>query len=394
MFLKLTIYFKYYLYLFISKITHRNTQNKVDKWKIYKELINEHLDKNKVVVDFVLSGGVGDYLIELNYIKYFQEKFKNEVLIRLIGNSRLIKIGNNDLSNSIDKIYNLKVVSINKLTKFGHIVLMFHSRFLKIVTDRNIKELSPAFQDYLNKHIDFYKQNKKLFRYSPAYDGLSNDFALICNKTRINQTDILNYFNITEDYILNFFISDKYLSKFNIVPNEYITLNNSIDSSFDISTATKIMPDTKFIELIESIVSLKLPYKIVILGNKKIEITNNTILNLTGNTSFVEFLSVLHFSRLHIGPEGGMVHIRKAFKSGKSVVYFGSTDPKFYGYSSNVNIENKHECYGYCEWLRDDWVNFCTKANCSGYCQKILKLDISLITHKINEVLTGQQQFL
>lgn len=62
-------------------------------------------------------------------------------------------------------------------------------------------------------------------------------------------------------------------------------------------------------------------------------------------------------SKLHLGVENGIVRLRRLVTDKPSVVLFGPTHPKMYGFSNNVNIF-KNICYP-CLWYTGNWMWKC-----------------------------------
>lgn len=79
-------------------------------------------------------------------------------------------------------------------------------------------------------------------------------------------------------------------------------------------------------------------------------------------TTLSDLVFLLGHSRLHIDGEGGLVHLAHSVGT-KSVVLFGATDPKVYGYPTNVNIY-ADKCPS-CWWQKAQWSTKCMKGHSS-----------------------------
>lgn len=98
---------------------------------------------------------------------------------------------------------------------------------------------------------------------------------------------------------------------------------------------------------------------IVQLGSEKSgEVIPGVDVNLRGKTTLAEAMIVLKHAKLHVDTEGGLVHIAHAVGT-RSVVLFGPTNIKFFGYPENRNL--LMAC-GDCWWLTNDWMLNCVRG--------------------------------
>lgn len=116
--------------------------------------------------------------------------------------------------------------------------------------------------------------------------------------------------------------------------------------------------------------------KIVQLGVSKdrCESVSNVDINLVGQTTFADVLTLLTKSILHIDGDCGMVHLRHFLCKKPSLVLWGPTSPKLRGYPENINLRaNVCNCE-FCEWLVGErWQTHCIKTNsCHGLCMEML----------------------
>lgn len=90
-----------------------------------------------------------------------------------------------------------------------------------------------------------------------------------------------------------------------------------------------------------------------------------------------------------IAIEGGFAHIAKAVGI-DSIVLFGPTTVKFFGYDNNINLRSS-TCSP-CWWRKNNWFTFCQKMNCTvtrdlpSPCMRDLKEDVVIdAIHKLME---------
>jgi ADP-heptose:LPS heptosyltransferase len=88
-------------------------------------------------------------------------------------------------------------------------------------------------------------------------------------------------------------------------------------------------------------------------------------LDLRGRTSFAQTAVVLKYASVHLDTEGGLVHLAKSMGT-SSVVAFGPTPVRFFGYDGNLNL-SPHEC-GDCWWISEDWATRCPRGMAKPAC--------------------------
>lgn len=96
------------------------------------------------------------------------------------------------------------------------------------------------------------------------------------------------------------------------------------------------------------------------------EILLDVDIDLRGRTSLTQLATLMRDASLHIASEGSTVHLRHILCRRPSVVFFGPTDPDFYGYAENLNIRFPY-CRS-CEWVTRDWQQSCARGFSSCRC--------------------------
>jgi len=156
-------------------------------------------------------------------------------------------------------------------------------------------------------------------------------------------------------------ILDEHLSVlqgFNLVSEKYITCTAGYgrnDNSRELSTKTPPLPlFNKCLTEIKNGTGAK----IVSLGSCDDPMLDCD-LDLRGRTSLGQTTAILKNAALHIGPEGGLVHLAKTVGT-KSLVFFGPTPEKFFGYADNYNVHlpSESSCRS-CWWQTENWLTEC-----------------------------------
>lgn len=147
------------------------------------------------------------------------------------------------------------------------------------------------------------------------------------------------------------------------LPYPYITVHDGVDAcnqGLKDNRSTKQWNLDSWGQLTQMIRKYRPDLKIIQLGNDRSRPIPGTDLNLAGKLIFIDSLEYLKRSWLHIDGDSGLVHAKRLFGwpcDYKSVVLFGPTDLRYYGYTENVNIPPK--VCGNCWWQKNDWVQKC-----------------------------------
>jgi len=145
-------------------------------------------------------------------------------------------------------------------------------------------------------------------------------------------------------------------------PRGYITVQDGWDANFPLKTLdtrpTKVWSAAAWAALVAELKVLHPDKKIVQLGSPKTgEDIIGVDLNLRGKINLRDALAILKYAALHIDTEGGLVHMARGLHT-RSLVLFGPTNEKFFGYKRNKNLVPP--CTN-CWWLTNDWMSDCVR---------------------------------
>ena len=153
------------------------------------------------------------------------------------------------------------------------------------------------------------------------------------------------------------------LDQYDLSAGEYITIQDGWDATFPLNQPdarpTKVWSAAAWAALVIEIKSRHPNKKIVQLGSLK---TGADIvgvdLNLRGQASLRDALALLKYAALHVDTEGGLVHMAHGLGT-RSLVLFGPTNEKFFGYVRNKNLVPP--CNN-CWWLTHEWMSTCVRG--------------------------------
>ncbi|MCG5031353.1 hypothetical protein MAF45_07860 [Mesosutterella sp. OilRF-GAM-744-9] len=387
---------KRYIYFFLKcqilllKILLTRSKTKqlilVDNVKNFISFSRNYRKINCDIIAVIADGGVGDCLIYLNYIYHLYLKLNKKVLIDFYFKSKKTPINLYKVDeNYIHTFYDKKFI---KFSKFIYpVIIQMKERFPKVIKCDKSYIRSEQLIDILEKYNKFYINNRFYYDYSPRIDGLSAQFSLAAGYNRVTQPDLFHLVSINDiEITIGVENERKILEKFKLLNSKFITFNRSVDADNNSENSTKLWPKFYYIELINKIKKYYPNLTIVFLGPKYEDLPLEGIKNLSGRTDFNELKVLLKNAIIHIGPEGGMIHLRHALSRKVSCVLFGPTSKLFYGYQENINLLNESVCKVSCEWLIENWQRLCLN-NCTNECNKLLNLKPDFVFSKIDNAI-------
>ena len=321
-------------------------------------------DNDAIVIAFNIGGGFGDDLIFANYLYCLKKKYNGIKLIFDVFFSLGYKLSS-DIFEEGDlcrKIYE----GTEKLQRSYYDCAIWFCRYPKVewVSEDKIKRLSPELFNYLTRCQNNYQNNRYLFDNSPELDGYSAQYCILKGKTRIQQPDFDDTLGIKKDFDYPMFIRGnqfKFLED-NGIDGKFITIHRGNDTTYS-GDAVKLWPLSSFNILVKELKKRYPGYLIVQIGvsRDRCPEIDNIDVDLVGKTNMNDVKCLLKYASLHIDSEGGFIHLRKILKGGPSVVFFGPTDMRFYGYDDNINIKGDG-CDTPCEWVTKNWMTVCPRG--------------------------------
>lgn len=315
-----------------------------------------HLDRSKLNVMIKLSGGLGDYIIAINYINKLIQKYGNKnIRFYLSGVTKLLDVF--DL-NSVHTVYADFDVADHTKAFDVFIKLVRFPQILR-ADKKKVYRFSEEFLDYVLACEKFMIQQTRFFDCGRTCDGQVRMFTRILGKNRVQTPDILNLFDI-RDIDVTIPLPEKELVSFGVMP-KFITIHRGNDARQS-KTCVKLWPTSYYNILVRLMKRAYPDYQIVQLGINKDRCLDieGVDLNLVGQTTLSDVALLLKHAAFHIDGEGGFVHLRHALKGGSCAVLFGPTDKAYYGYPENLNI-SADVCRG-CEWVREKWLESCARG--------------------------------
>lgn len=333
---------------------------------------------------FYLNGGIGDIVIALNYIQHFITAFENRVCVTVLPPRHFVDETRRLLQNKPNIIVQTQK---NPPLQQDVIFSLVRLPVVEFAERRKLRAVSPKLATYIDHLITFLHTHPEMNTPGTVMDKLAELYTKLQHRHRVTQGDIDNLLGVTDSFHID--MTDTGTLKREIpLPNPYITIHLGCGHADGqhMTRSTRLCSPTVFDGILARLKTAYPDYTIVQIGEAVCTPLKGVDLNLCGQTTFDELLSVLNKASLHIDCEGGLVHLRHFMDRKPSVVLFGPTDETFFGYPENINISGR-SCSVPCEWLHTKWRQVCL-MNQSNECMTRFNSDDIINTINNSGILT------
>lgn len=356
------------------EITQRLIEKGVSRETILHlpELMNRSNGDGKLKIYVELIGGLGDQLIGLNYI-YCLKRFVGDKIADVILVTDEKRRIASDITESLDFIDDYIVLEDKSEIEKNSDLYIKVIRYPQIIysNKKRIALIKPELVDYIFSCERFEVFNPRHFERGIIPDGGSGLYEELFSKKRIQQPDIDGILGIKDHFEFRLDVDEKCMDRLKLRKDGFITVHRGCDPNYFSNTATKMWPLDYYNELLAYIKKQYPDLKLVAIGaaHEKSAGPLDVDLDYVGETSVEEWMALLKYSKLHIDSEGGNVHLREVLNGGTSIVIFGPTSDKFFGYKNNINIRTS-ACPYPCEWATLDWSKKCLCGDNTPRCMK------------------------
>ena len=224
--------------------------------------------------------------------------------------------------------------------------------FLEQINEQRIQAMAPELWQSVVK-IDEYNR-RYVYGVTPWGTALASRMILLSRILNKNCYALLSCdgaLPILDDKV-TIPLLPKYQSKFDSLKlDNYITIYSNIADSEINKPKNKTWPIRYFAEYIERVRKRYPQIEIVqVEGERGIKIENADRHFLTNDLELVKY--ILANSLLHVGCEGGLIHLATQLGT-KCVVFFGPSNHYFFGYDRNINLVSD-VCYP-CMYIFPDY---------------------------------------
>lgn len=337
--------------------------------------------KNELRIAVRSIWGLGDLIVDLNYLISIVMELKNE-------NVRFTVFTKKNHTNLFDgcanNYFSVKEFSSNQEC-YENYDLYFISDDLWIPVKYNLQKIhlfSRKLCLLVEKNLTI---KSEIFKKDIINECCYESFCRLRKITRHQFMDpysvfVSNYYNAWMNTIST--LDPSYtLKKFNLDNVKYITLNCCSDFNYS-KHNIKIWGMENYLQLVKLLKDRLPSYKIVQIGvGPDDRIIPNVDINLLNQTNFKDLKCLLKYNEIHIDCEGGLVHLSHALGK-KSVVIFGPTSSTEYGYPDNINIQGESCCSYGCVHVFENWHSKCV---CDEKLHCMKNITPSLVCSKICE---------
>ena len=283
------------------------------------------------------AGGIGDSIESILIARKIKEKYPHSKITLYLRDEEQKELLDM-FPNIADNVGFTRGLSWNDFVtkKIKEFDLFYDLRYMPKIFYNCDKERMKIYEEWFEQYTEYYKSWSK-----------ASKFIMNQNISRIETSIKMLGLNFNDaDYYLPKIVSD-----FNLPRKPYIVFHHGADSGYK----TKNWFADRWNEVIAWV--KEKGYYTVQIGIPVEEVLEAD-LDLRGKTKIRDIFYILSEAELLCDTEGGMVHIAHTQKT-KSLVLFGSTPVKAYGYKNNINIVKNVCPYQPCWWQKPNWDKKC-----------------------------------
>lgn len=297
------------------------------------------------------NGGFGDALMSMVFVKKIKELAGDESRILFVSKYHLFFQRFGFVTESISSQHN-----IGDIEDFADVVIsIMHFSFIEKFEKERVKKYSMRLYEFCVDalYTQKYVLNRNIYQIQ--------NYARALGRNRIEEPDIHNVIGIDRNMEIDIPIFDyeeTYIDEIGLTGKAYYTINRDAGDSGNKNI--KVWPLKHYIELLKMI-GRQYPQIVSVLVGDKADDELHPYVNvdLSGKTDLGRLSAVLKYALVHIGSEGGLIHLRH-FLGGNAIVFFGPTSVESLGYNENMNLHTS-VCDINCCWLTNNWTKHCLK---------------------------------
>ncbi len=313
---------------------------------------------NRLKVVLFLNGGLGDAIINIQYVRKLATKLENssDVFVYMEGSGSWEKKTNARALAVVDALFGCNpeffpknvILRCNKsdikcadlvIRAFINYPIVFSANQKRIhEKDEWLEGYIAKLQDFVTKHVCArYRGGESCDPFAFRY------LARIFGKNFYSSNELKAEIPVTtREFRLICRISEREIREKIGCPGAYITLQRGIGTKDD-KEGIRNWSVESYESFVKKFKETFPRVKVVQVGSVNTARINGVDVDMRGETSFEELKALLKSAVFHLDGECGLVHLKHVL-GGRSIVLFGPTSESYKGYSDNVNIKNRPSC--------------------------------------------------
>lgn len=303
-----------------------------------------------------IRGGIGDVVMTRVFVKKLRETLPDALIYFAY-----------DYKAAVDMVFSDGIIDgfhANKYipAAFDLVISGCHLLMYDFINRPRIEKLAPHLLPVIEKGLSVQACFKPFATYTPHLDGQLAAITMAHGGGRVTNLGWFSGLDIDQNEEAPLSLdpqkSTEILAKHHLTGKDYITIHDGINTNTDTSNGhpTRCWPQNHWAEFSRLFKKAFPDVKLVQLGGEKSHVFDFVDISLVGKTPLADLPYILGNARLHVDGESGMVHIAHLTPT-NSVVLFGPTPVKYFGYSRNTNIQSPH-C-GECMNITKHWMTQC-----------------------------------
>jgi hypothetical protein len=331
------------------------------------------MNSDTLIVAVNATGGIGDYVViarALRDLAAFSASLRFHVFCPSVESGKWV-FGS---LPCVESVFDAEFLS---RVRRQYDCVLIADQFLYIADDEHInlgrlKRLAPSFVKAIAHYRKAHKWRWDVFiEHHPELGGAFAHTAVALGLNRYTFLQSLLGLapgSLALPLTCDDTVADDLSARF----ERWITINTGFDVTFPTVSRypTKCYPPQHWRRFVRAFKEKCRDVAVVQIGAKTSISIPGVDKNLVSATSLAQAAAILKRAIFHVDNEGGLVHVAASLGT-RSIVLFGPTSVKYFGYPGNVNLLS--DVCGDCWWATDRWMDRCPKGYGQPRC--LLELD-------------------
>jgi hypothetical protein len=330
------------------------------------------MNSETVIVAVNVTGGIGDYVViarALRDMAALSAVLRFHVFCPSAESGKWVFGSLPCVEGVFDSVFLARV-------KLQYDLVLNMGQFLYPADDEQVNlkrltRLAPSFVQALAHAMKAHKRWDVFIEHQPTMDGAFGHTAVALGLNRY--TFLQSMLGLAPGPLALPLVCDNTTAaELSTRFERWITINTGFDPTFPTVSryATKCYPPEHWQRFVRAFKEKCHDVAVIQIGAKTSISIPGVDENLVSATSLAQAAAILKRAIFHVDNEGGLVHVAASLGT-RSIVLFGPTSVKYFGYPGNVNLSSG--VCGDCWWATDHWMDRCPRGYGQPKC--LLELD-------------------